>query len=93
MNLDHHLSDNLTERDYRAKRDRERKVEERAKEIMASVDEITYLLSENPSNLASFIRPLLGENYLDFMPEFRAYMRGLAVEMADDEVQPWEDFR
>lgn len=92
MNLDHHLSDNLTERDYRAKQERERKVEERVKAILSSVDEIADMLSDSPRAAAVYVRPVMGEDHLDYVDEFRNYMRGLAWKMADDEVQPWEEF-
>lgn len=44
-------------------------------------------------HLAMHLRPIMRENYLDYVPEIRAYIRGLAADMADFETPPWEEFR
>lgn len=93
INFDRHLDDPLTDRDYRAIAARERRVRERTEEILKSVSDIESLLTENPHTIAMSLRPMMGENYLDYVDEIRAYIRGLAEKQADLEVQPWEEFR
>lgn len=93
INLDRHLDDPLTDRDYRAIAKREEKVRERTKEILGSISEIESLLRENPHTVAKFLRPVMGEDYWDYVPELRAYIRGLAADVAELETPIWEEFR
>ena len=93
INWDRHLDDDLTPADYRAKREREQRVAEKTKEILDSIEDIESLLTENPHTIAMYMRPVMGENYLDYVQELRTCIRGLAAEVADDEVGDWRAFR
>ena len=93
INWDRHLDDDLTPADYRAIAEREKRVMERTQEILESISDIESLLTENPHTIATYMRPVMGENYLDYVQELRACIRGLAAEMADNEVADWREFR
>ena len=93
INWDRHLDDELTPADYRAIAQREKRGLERTQEILESISNIESLLTENPHTIATYMRPVMGENYMDFVPELRAYIRGLAEKIADNEVADWMAFR
>ena len=94
---DSHLDDPRSNRELRseeaARELRDAAVLKRKREILNSTSDIDYLFSEYPTTIASFVRPMMGENYMDYVPEFRACMQRLAEIVADQDTMSIDAFK
>lgn len=94
---DSHLDDQRTDKDFRdeqyAQDLRDAAVLDKQLKILADVREIQQLLTEYPDTVARLIQPLMGENYEDYVPEFREGINRLAHKVADDDTMHLDAFR